>query len=211
MIQPESPSLVLIEPDARQRSRLKAILSRREHPDFWLPHDWREFQDGLAQHGGLPSVQVLIISSASLPPAANDLALFLANADEDAPPVLVLDSGEKAGAALPSNWVTVTRQAGDEELLATLVEQLLRLRAERARRLVHEERLVRELAERRVMETRLKFLVANDELTGMSNRHTLEKELRLAIRRCRNRGLDGALYYLDMDRFSLINDLEGHE
>lgn len=211
MIQQESPSLVLIEPDARQRTRLKAILSRREHPHFWFPHDWREFQDGLPQQGGLPGIQVLIVSSAGLPPADNELALFLANADEDAPPVLVLDNGEKSAAPLSANWVAVTRQAGDEELLATLVEQLQRLRAERTRRLVHEERLVRELAERRVMEARLKFLVANDELTGMSNRHTLEKELRLAMRRCRNRGQDGALFYLDMDRFSLINDLEGHE
>lgn len=203
--------MVLIEPDARQRSRLETLFSRSGHVHFWSPGNWREFHDGLPQRGGLPAVRVLILSSESLPPADDELALFLANSDEDAPPVLVLDSGEKRGVTAPPGWVTVTRQAGDEELLATLVEQLQRLREERARRLSHEERLVQELAERRVMETRLKFLVANDELTGMSNRHTLEKELRLAMRRCHNFGQEGALFYLDMDRFSLINDLEGHE
>lgn len=207
----DAPSLVLIEPDPRQRARLNTLLTAREPVEIWFPRDWKELQDKLPQHGGLAGIQVVILAAGCLPPADNDLALFLANADEDGPPVLVLDGGEKFAASVPAHWVTVSRQGGDEELLATLVEQLRRLRAERTRRLVHEERLVRELAERRVMETRLKYLVANDELTGMFNRHTLEKELRLAVRRCRNREQDGALLYLDMDRFSLINDLEGHE
>ncbi|WP_052808169.1 putative bifunctional diguanylate cyclase/phosphodiesterase [Methyloterricola oryzae] len=86
-----------------------------------------------------------------------------------------------------------------------LVSLALRLCPERARRAEEQTRLLDELADRRVMEARLQYLVAHDELTGLANRRSLEAALQ------GDRGIrTGALLYLDLDRFDLVNDLEGH-
>jgi len=92
-----------------------------------------------------------------------------------------------------------------------LVNMSLILRNERHLRRSQEEQLLNELSERKIMEARFRYLVAHDELTGLANRRSLEKKLQLAIHRCRNFNQEGALLYLDLDRFNMINDLEGHE
>lgn len=97
------------------------------------------------------------------------------------------------------------------EQLIPLVNIALALKNERDERLSQQEKLVTELAERRIMEARLQYLVAHDELTGLSNRSGLEKALDLAILRCNNFKQPGALLDLDLDQFKVINDIEGHE
>lgn len=98
---------------------------------------------------------------------------------------------------------------GDE--LLSVVNLSLLFRHERRLRRTQEERLLSELSERKIMESQLKYLVAHDELTGLANRRSLEKKLQLALQRCKNFKQTGALLYLDLDRFNLINDLEGHD
>ena len=99
------------------------------------------------------------------------------------------------------------------EQLIPLVNVALALKNERDERLSNQEKLVNELAERRIMEARLQYLVAHDELTGLSNRSGLEKALDLGILRCNNFKQPGALLDLDLDldQFKVINDIEGHE
>jgi diguanylate cyclase (GGDEF)-like protein len=95
--------------------------------------------------------------------------------------------------------------------LLSVVNLSLLFRYERHLRRAQEDQLLSELSERKIMEAQLKYLVAHDELTGLANRRSLEKKLLLALHRCKNFKQEGALLYLDLDRFNLINDLEGHD
>ncbi|OUR89634.1 GGDEF domain-containing response regulator [Cycloclasticus sp. 44_32_T64] len=95
--------------------------------------------------------------------------------------------------------------------LIPVMDLAFALKSERDDRIENEEKLVRELSERRIMEARLQYLVAHDELTGLSNRSGLEKTLDFAILRCNNFKQHGALLDIDLDQFKVVNDVEGHE
>lgn len=96
-----------------------------------------------------------------------------------------------------------------EFLLA--VRFLLSLKQERFLRHKQEEQLINELAAKSIMDAKLKFLVAHDELTGLFNRSSFERHLRLVVNRNNKFHKNGALLFIDVDRFSLINELEGFE
>jgi len=87
----------------------------------------------------------------------------------------------------------------------------LNLQQERELRLLREEAWETELAERKIMEARLKHLVAHDDLTGLANRRRLEQALELAVIRARNFHRMNGLLYLDLDQFKVVNDAEGHD
>jgi diguanylate cyclase (GGDEF)-like protein len=82
---------------------------------------------------------------------------------------------------------------------------------ERYLRHKQEERLINELAERKIVDAKLKYLVVHDELTGLINRHNFESQLRLVLMRSRIRQQEGALIFINLDRFSLVNELEGFD
>lgn len=71
--------------------------------------------------------------------------------------------------------------------------------------------LVDELDKLKVMEARLQFSVGHDDLTGLLNRRRLEQVLDLTLTHIRNFKATSALLYLDVDRFKVLNDAEGHE
>jgi len=110
-----------------------------------------------------------------------------------------------------ANAATIIHYPSDGSNLIPLVELAFALKNERDERIHNEEKLVRELSERRIMEARLQYLVAHDELTGLSNRSGLEKTLDFAILRCNNFKQHGALLDIDLDQFKVVNDIEGHE
>jgi diguanylate cyclase (GGDEF)-like protein len=115
---------------------------------------------------------------------------------------------EKCHAA---NAATIIHHPQESSDLIPLIGLALALKSERDDRIDNEEKLVRELSERRIMEARLQYLVAHDELTGLSNRSGLEKTLDFAILRCKNFKQHGALLDIDLDQFKVVNDIEGHE
>lgn len=96
-----------------------------------------------------------------------------------------------------------------QDLVPRVVSALL-LRRERDIRRRREGELEAELAERMVMEARLQYLVSHDDLTGLANRRRFEQVIEAAIARLRDARQAGAIIYIDLDQFKIINDLEGH-
>lgn len=99
----------------------------------------------------------------------------------------------------------------DPRILMLAIHFLLQLKRERTLRQQQEEQLINELASKSVIEAKLKFLAAHDELTGLVNRNTFERQLRLIMNLSNKLKKEGALLFIDVDRFSLINELEGFD
>ncbi|MFQ5488206.1 MAG: putative bifunctional diguanylate cyclase/phosphodiesterase [Gammaproteobacteria bacterium] len=95
------------------------------------------------------------------------------------------------------------------ELIPRVISALY-LKMERDLRQHHELELENELAERKVIEARLQYLVSHDELTGLCNRRKLEQALESAVFQARKQCYASALLYIDLDQFKVINDTEGH-
>lgn len=94
-------------------------------------------------------------------------------------------------------------------LMPRVISALL-LKKERDLRKLREVELETELAERKVMEARLQYLVSHDDLTGLSNRRHLEQALEIAVIQAEHHRHSSALFYIDLDQFKVVNDLEGH-
>jgi diguanylate cyclase (GGDEF)-like protein len=105
---------------------------------------------------------------------------------------------------------TLEQPVSKSELLL-LTEFLIRIKQERFLRYKQEERLISELAERKVVDSKLKYLIVHDELTGLYNRNNFERQLRLILNRATKLPQNGALLFVDIDRFSMINELEGFD
>jgi len=87
----------------------------------------------------------------------------------------------------------------------------LAVKRERDAAYQHRIHLEDELAKLKVMEARLQFLVGHDDLTGLLNRRQLESVLDLKLTQIRNFHTSAALFYVDVDRFKVLNDAIGHQ
>lgn len=129
-------------------------------------------------------------------------------------PALVIAPGDAPAqatrAALGAGATHVLfRPVRDVDLFLCLASAL-KFKNERDLRKRREQELERELAERRIMEARLQYVAGHDDLTGLRNRRDLAQALEAAIG-CVKRGQhNGALHYIDLDQFKIINDAEGH-
>lgn len=68
---------------------------------------------------------------------------------------------------------------------------------------------IQDISARKAAEGKLQRLVTHDPLTGVLNRRGLDTALRRAIADAATGSL-GALAYIDLDRFKVVNDLHGH-
>jgi diguanylate cyclase (GGDEF)-like protein/PAS domain S-box-containing protein len=59
-------------------------------------------------------------------------------------------------------------------------------------------------------QTRLAYMAEFDALTGLPNRNLLQDRLTQTVAQVRRRGEPGAVLFIDLDRFKLINDTLGH-
>ncbi|MGX2039573.1 putative bifunctional diguanylate cyclase/phosphodiesterase [Methylocaldum sp. MU1018] len=213
--------IIIGEHNESHRAQIELILSEAGFANFLAASSGIELLDQLRRLQRSPEDIGLIILNGHLPECqVDEFCLSFSSTDEGAGiPVIVFT---EVSAELDDKQMFRLAQLGRQgvSLIAKpirgrdfipLVNMSLTLRNERYLRRSQEEQLLNELAERKVMEARLKYLVAHDELTGLANRRSLEKKLQLAIHRCRSFDQGGALLYLDLDRFNMINDLEGHE
>jgi diguanylate cyclase (GGDEF)-like protein/PAS domain S-box-containing protein len=69
----------------------------------------------------------------------------------------------------------------------------------------------REVSELRRVERELEHRASHDPLTGLPNRHRLQRELQQAIAHSAQTGTGLALLYLDLDGFKAANDRSGHD
>jgi diguanylate cyclase (GGDEF)-like protein/PAS domain S-box-containing protein len=70
--------------------------------------------------------------------------------------------------------------------------------------------IVHDVTERRQAEAHVKYLAFHDQLTGLANRALLEDRLTQALAHALRNNDTGALFFIDLDRFKVINDSLGH-
>ncbi|MCK9394330.1 MAG: EAL domain-containing protein [Methylobacter sp.] len=68
----------------------------------------------------------------------------------------------------------------------------------------------KDITDRKVSEEKIKNLAFYDTLTGLANRRLLTERLEHAIAVYARTGCHGALLFLDLDNFKLLNDTQGH-
>ena len=71
--------------------------------------------------------------------------------------------------------------------------------------------IVQDVTKRRLAEEEIKSLAFFDPLTGLPNRRFLQERLNLALISSAKSGRRGALLYLDLDHFKILNDSRGHD
>lgn len=95
------------------------------------------------------------------------------------------------------------------ELLPRVIAAL-HLKHERDQRIRHEKLLQEKIRENTLLETRLKYLVSHDDLTGLFNRRRLGQVIDLAIIYARYYRHCSALLIIDIDDFMRINEIAGY-
>lgn len=71
--------------------------------------------------------------------------------------------------------------------------------------------LIRQYMERKDKEDKIRYQAYHDILTGLPNRNAYCEKINEAINRATRHNNSGALMFLDLDRFKLINDSLGHD
>ena len=71
--------------------------------------------------------------------------------------------------------------------------------------------IVQDITERKLAEEEIKKLAFYDPLTGLPNRRLLQNRLNLALASSAVSGRSGALLFLDLDHFKMLNDTRGHD
>ncbi|KAF1686308.1 hypothetical protein B1992_08785 [Pseudoxanthomonas broegbernensis] len=95
-------------------------------------------------------------------------------------------------------------------LLAVVLAAWLRNRRTNARNRELERKIAERTMELEAANRRLTELAIVDGLTGIANRHAMERALERGWQRCRERGEPLAVVMSDVDRFKEFNDSHGH-
>ncbi len=78
------------------------------------------------------------------------------------------------------------------------------------RGLTHWVAVARDITERKASEEEIEHLAFYDTLTQLPNRQLLMSNLRLALSHTENPDKNGALMFIDLDNFKMLNDTRGH-
>lgn len=212
-------NILIIEHDNERLSVLQNILSKAGYRKLICAADQEQVFEVIRPFQGKIDEIGVILLNYQLPQSDTlKFSQLLTTLDgHDAIPLLFLADktitldDELVGRCHEANAATIIHYPSKDGEIIPLISLALALKNERDDRIANEEKLVSELSERRIMEARLQYLVAHDELTGLSNRSGLEKALDFAILRCNNFKQHGVLLDIDLDQFKVVNDIEGHE
>ncbi|NOY67443.1 MAG: EAL domain-containing protein [Gammaproteobacteria bacterium] len=215
-----SMSICIVESDLEKADRLQRLLTTDKLGKIISINSVQKFMDRLREShaNNFDDIGLVVLGENNQKADIFEVCRLLVSRIEysDIAIILLVDpdsntlseaikKGYEAGAldVIPAN-------AQVNELLPR-VSLALNLQQEKGLRKMREEVWETERAERKIMEARLKYLVAHDDLTGLSNRRRLEQALELAIIRSRNFHRNNALIYIDLDQFKIVNDAEGHD
>ncbi len=212
--------IIIGEHDKRIAAEISLYLSEHGLVNIRIAEDGCKIYEILRPLYNEPEQLGLIIVNEELPQCqVNEMCLTLSkNEDGYDIPFIVFNSSNKNGLIHAQNdnyYVNnlihfMSQPVNFSELLLVVSFQLI-MRHERFLLHKQEERLINELAERKVVDAKLKYLVVHDELTSLLNRQNFERQLRLILKRSNMLHQNGALLFIDIDRFSLINELEGFD
>ena len=212
--------IIIAENDKQIATEISAYLRENGFVNIKLAQDGSKIYEILRPYYNEPEQIGSIIVNEQLPQCqVHEMCMTLSSSDDGLViPFIILGANktttynlEEKGDDSASFWNHHMSLPIDySELLIVLSFQLL-MKHERFLRHKQEERLINELAERKVVDAKLKYLVVHDELTSLLNRQNFERQLRLILNRSNLLQQNGALLFIDIDRFSLINELEGFE
>ncbi|MCF6250636.1 MAG: EAL domain-containing protein [Methylococcaceae bacterium] len=212
--------IIIGEHDKRIAAEISLYLSEHGLVNIRIAEDGCKIYEILRPLYNEPEQIGLIIVNEELPQCqVNEMCLTLSkNEDGYDIPFIVFNSSNKNGLihAQNDNYHVnnlihfMSQPVNFSELLLVISFQLI-MRHERFLLHKQEERLINELAERKIVDAKLKYLVVHDELTSLLNRQNFERQLRLILKRSNMLHQNGALLFIDIDRFSLINELEGFD
>ncbi|MCC7413014.1 MAG: diguanylate cyclase [Gammaproteobacteria bacterium] len=100
----------------------------------------------------------------------------------------------------PAALAILDRQSSDFARIAVLAREFFAQRDE----------LLREIGERKHLQTELQFLASHDPVTGLPNRRLFRDRLEQALLQAQRRAEQVAVLFLDLDHFKQVNDSHGH-
>jgi len=89
-------------------------------------------------------------------------------------------------------WLTITAVKGDDGIVTNYIGSLI------------------DITERKAAEEKIQDLAFYDHLTHLPNRRLLMDRLQQALTSCTRSRLSGALLFIDLDNFKVLNDTLGH-
>jgi len=209
--------IIIAENDEHLANEIRAQLKKHGFVDIRIANDGskvyeilRPFYNDIEQVG-------LVVVNEELPQCQVMEMCLTFNSDSSVIPFIILNSTEAYSSEVESSNLKskgllhyISLPINYSEFLSIIHFQLI-IKHEYFLRHKQEERLINELAERKVIDAKMKYLVVHDELTSLLNRQIFERELRLILNRSNILHQNGALLFIDVDRFCLVNELEGFE
>jgi len=209
--------IIIAESDQQLLAEIKLNLNELGFLNIKIALDGMQIYEILRSYYDAAEQIGLLIVNEQLP-QCDVLAMckVLSSNDTSLIPFIILGAGDKKNNIANSEFNSqalihqMSYPINYSVLLDTISFQLIMMH-ERYLRHKQEELLINELAERKIVDAKLKYLVVHDELTGLINRHNFESQLALILTRSRMRQQEGALIFINLDRFSLVNELEGFD
>ncbi|CAA6809771.1 MAG: diguanylate cyclase/phosphodiesterase (GGDEF & EAL domains) with PAS/PAC sensor(s) [uncultured Sulfurovum sp.] len=70
--------------------------------------------------------------------------------------------------------------------------------------------IIRNISSEKKIQKELKYIALHDDLTKLPNRFYFQKQLKETLKEAKKKQFQGALFFLDIDQFKIINDNLGH-
>ncbi len=211
--------IIIAETNPSSVERLTTELQDKGFYKFEFAINGNEILKIISKYHHNPDELGLIIVSNDLPDCRiNALQTSFANADTGMfIPLIILKKDDQpdweAFEYNSQSFFHILNQNYSSLELYMAVKFFICLKNEKYLNYQQQERILTELTERKLIDARIQYLVIHDELTGLLNRNSLEQHIQLTLSRnvSRHFSLDSALLFVDLDRFSLFNELEGFD